>query len=130
MTKKITTAAVLGLALAPLLAGAGAAQQQHTVRMTPDLQFEPRVITVPVGATVVWVNDSPGMAHSATADPERESPTVPGTRALFPQGAEPFDSGMMPPGSTFEHTFDVPGRYIYFCITHKEENMIGEVIVE
>jgi len=97
------------------------------VEMTAELTFDPPSLTVPLGATVQWVNISPSMGHSATADPDRAfDPAI----VVLPLGAESFDSGLLPPGATFEHTFTVPGRYVYFCIPHEDDGMIGEIIVE
>jgi plastocyanin len=32
-------------------------------------------------------------------------------------------------GETFEHTFTVPGTYVYVCVPHAGQGMIGRVIV-
>jgi len=57
-------------------------------------------LTVPVGTTVTWTNDDPGMAHSVTA--------VDGS----------FDSGLLADGETFSYTFDTPGDFEYYCTPH------------
>jgi plastocyanin len=120
--------AACGLALACLLAGTSLAQTgQVVVHMTEELAFDPPSITVPAGTTVQWVNVSPSMGHSATADPDRAFDS---SIVVLPLGADAFDSGLVPPGETFEHTFEVPGRYVYFCIPHEDDGMIGEIIVE
>jgi plastocyanin len=72
--------------------------------------FVPGVIYVPAGTTVRWTN------HDAV------SHTV--TRA---SGAESFDSGILPPGASFERRFDVPGTFSYSCTLHP--SMTGTVIV-
>jgi plastocyanin len=38
-----------------------------------------------------------------------------------------FDSGIMTPGATFEHTFTEAGEFPYFFVLHP--NMVGTVIV-
>jgi plastocyanin len=38
-----------------------------------------------------------------------------------------FDSGIMAPAATFEHTFTEAGDYPYFCLLHP--NMVGTVSV-
>jgi plastocyanin len=38
-----------------------------------------------------------------------------------------FDSGIMGPVATFEHTFTEAGEYPYFCLLHP--NQVGTVIV-
>jgi len=57
-------------------------------------------LMVPLGATVTWTNDDPGMVHSVTAA----------------DGS--FDSGMLSTGQTFSFTFDKPGDFDYFCTPH------------
>jgi plastocyanin len=49
---------------------------------------------------------------------------------VLPKAASAFDSGNLDPKETFEHTFDVPGTYRYFCIPHEGTKMYGTVIVE
>jgi plastocyanin len=128
-------AAVLALSAASFFPGAVEAQAQVSpvqtgpviVEMTEEMTFDPPSLTVPVGTMVQWVNVSASMGHSATADPDRAFDSA---IVVLPLGAESFDSGLLPPGATFEHTFDVPGRYVYFCIPHEDEGMIGEIIVE
>ena len=70
-------------------------------------------ITVSSGTTVTWTNDD-STAHTVT----------PGENAQ-PEGQ--FDSGMMAPAATFEHTFAEAGEYPYFCLLHP--NMVGTVSV-
>lgn len=75
------------------------------------LGFEPSSITVVIGVnnTVVWKNeDSDG--HTVTSDTSE------------------FDSGMVPPGGTFTHTFLRAGTYPYHCDPHPW--MTGVVIVK
>ncbi|QWC19675.1 plastocyanin/azurin family copper-binding protein [Halorubrum sp. 2020YC2] len=98
--------------------------------------YQPREITVSVGATVVWENTS-ARAHTVTA-----------TEGGVPDGAEFFASGgfddyesalsawqsdfggILESGDRFEHTFTVPGAYEYVCIPHREGGMYGTVVVE
>ena len=62
--------------------------------------YSPNVLMVPLGATVTWTNNDPGMVHSVTA--------VDGS----------FDSGMLSEGQSFSFTFDQPGDFDYFCTPH------------
>ena len=97
-----------------------------TVRMTQDMTFEPAAVTVQAGSTVLWENTS-GMPHTVTADPaQARNPQ----HVELPEGAEPFDSGLIQPGETYSQTFTVPGRYTYFCIPHESAGMVGTVVVE
>jgi plastocyanin len=74
-----------------------------------DESFQPPALEVAVGATVVWENIDGDDDHTVTAD----------------DGA--FNSGVMPAGTSFEHTFESPGTYPYFCAIHPE--MVGTISV-
>ena len=98
---------------------------EATVSMTNGLRYVPQVVTITVGQTVVWTNTST-VVHTVTADPARAKQR---RHAQLPEGTQPFNSGPIAPGATFRHTFDVPGRYVYFCIPHEAEGMIGRINV-
>ncbi|WIV66942.1 cupredoxin domain-containing protein [Natrialbaceae archaeon AArc-T1-2] len=88
-------------------------------------EFVPDEYEVTVGETVVWKNTS-GSLHTVTA-----------YEGSIPDGAEYFASGGydseeeareawhddfgggFDPDALFEHTFEVPGTYSYFCIPHE-----------
>ncbi len=78
-----------------------------------DDAYQPNPIEVTVDDTVTWTNDDIAQ-HTVTSG----------------EGGEPngeFDSGIMPSGGTFEHTFTEAGEYPYFCTLHP--NMVGTVSV-
>jgi plastocyanin len=75
--------------------------------------FQPNPVQVSVGSTVTWTNND-AQPHTATS----------GQNAT-PDGN--FDSGIMAPQATFEHTFTEAGEYPYFCLLHP--NMVGTVSV-
>lgn len=102
------------------------AEPADTVGMTNTMKFKADTVRINVGETVMWENSSL-LAHSVTADP---SESTIDESAELPEGAEPFNSGMMDPEETFSHTFEVPGTYKYFCIPHEGAKMVGWVIVE
>jgi len=97
--------------------------------------FRPETLEVEAGTTVTWLNTSK-QGHSVTAYEDS-----------LPEGAEYFASGgfdsekaaedswgnssggTMFEGQTYEHTFEVPGEYPYFCIPHEESGMVGSVVV-
>jgi nitrite reductase (NO-forming) len=62
--------------------------------------YLPNVLMVPLGATVTWTNDDPGMTHTVTAA----------------DGS--FDSGMLAAGQSWSYTFDQPGEFDYACTPH------------
>lgn len=72
--------------------------------------YSVNVLTVPVGTTVTWTNDDPGMMHTVTSA----------------DGI--FDSGFLNEGDTWSYTFDEPGEYEYFCSPHPW--MRAKVVVE
>lgn len=98
----------------------------HTIDMTTEFVFDPAELTIRAGDTVTWVvvGDFP---HSTTCDPAKAADP---THAVLPEGAEPWDSGILETGQEFSHTFDVPGDYTYFCIPHESMGMIGTLLVE
>lgn len=89
-------------------------------------RFDPVSLTVPRGATVVWHNVSQE-PHTATDDPSKAQQAA---DASLPPGAQPWDSGTIPPGQNFSHTFETPGTYQYFCIPHESLGMRGTIVVQ
>src|ERR671915_349242 len=75
--------------------------------------YQPNPVQVSVGTTVTWTNDD-AQPHTATSG---QNATPDGT----------FDSGIMAPQGTFEHTFTEAGEFPYFCLLHP--NMVGTVSV-
>lgn len=116
------------LALAFATPDPGLAQGANIlVRMTDEFRYQPESITVRVGDTVEWINFGRLVGHTVTADPDEAFEPQ---HVVLPPGAEAFDSGLLPIGESFRHTFTVPGRYVYFCESHEAQGMVGEVIVE
>ena len=131
--------ATAGAAVTASLAGysailPGSAADGYDVGMTAEA-FTPYEITVSVGDTVVWENTST-RAHSVTAYEDR----IPDDAAYFATGGydsqaaavEAWDGseGAITSGQRFEHTFETPGDYTYFCIPHEQAGMVGVVRVE
>lgn len=108
------------------VAAQSSAEPAVVVGMTNTLKFTPDTVRVRVGESVQWKNDSV-ITHTVTADPAEATLDE---RVHLPDGATPFDSGTLEPEEVFTHTFEVPGRYRYFCIPHEATKMIGTVIVE
>lgn len=126
---RLSVALVGGLILA-VLVGPALGQSDSAVAaevgMTNTLKFTPDTVRVEVGETVRWTNSSI-IVHTVTADPEEATIDE---SVRIPDGAAPFDSGIMDPKATFEHTFEVAGTYRYFCMPHEATKMYGTVIVE
>jgi glucose/arabinose dehydrogenase/plastocyanin len=75
--------------------------------------YQPNPVQVSVGNKITWTNDD-GAVHTVTSGQNGQ-----------PDGR--FDSSIMAPAATFEHTFTEAGEYPYFCLLHP--NMVGTVNV-
>jgi plastocyanin len=74
--------------------------------------FEPAELEIAAGETVTWVHDDTP-THTVTSGAVTDGGS--GVTAE-PDGV--FDSGDLANGETFEHTFDEPGTYPFFCAVH------------
>ena len=144
MYDRRTVLRLSGVALAAGAAGCGGSPpdggepptgdaEPTTVAMTDDLNFDPEVVRIGTGETVVWEttgavphsatayeDDLPeGAAYFASGDFETEA----AARSAYPSG------GSVGEGETYSHTFETAGEYPYFCIPH-EAGMRGTVVVE
>ena len=114
-----TNATTTGAGNATNATTAGTSGGGNTVSIVPgsstltDTAYQPNPVQVSVGTTVTWTNDD--------AQPH----TVSSGQNATPDGT--FDSGIMAPGATFEHTFTEAGEFPYFCLLHP--NMVGTVSV-
>ena len=66
--------------------------------------FKPKVLEVPIGTTVIWINRD-AIEHTITQGTPEEP-------------ADGFDSGFFKQGETFSFTFKETGSYSYFCKRH------------
>ena len=84
--------------------------QAATIEVKIDnFTFNPQLITVKAGDTVVWIN-ADDIPHTATST----------TMA--------FRSKALDTGDKFSFTFATPGSYAYFCSLHP--HMTGTIVVE
>jgi len=85
--------------------------------------FTPAVVWIEPGTTVTW--ESEGTTHTVTAyHTELDKPH------RVPEDAAAFDSRDLQPGQTYEHTFETPGVYNYYCTPHEGLGMVGVVVVD
>lgn len=136
VTRRSALRSLAGLSAVGILAGCSGPTgggNAQTVDMTGDLTFAPQTITVSTGTTVTWDNVS-NLAHSVTAYADE----IPDDAAYFASGGadseeqarEAYpDTGEIPAGETYEHSFEVAGSYGYFCIPHESAGMTGTVEV-
>ena len=118
--------AIIGLIAVPLAGCGEDGNTVHTVTMTNGLIFEPSVLRIKVGERVRWRNTGI-VVHSVTTDPEVAQDS---TLVLVPGGTEPWDSGLIQAGDTWERAFDMVGEYRYLCMPHEMAGMTGIIIVE
>ncbi|QIO22691.1 halocyanin domain-containing protein [Haloarcula sp. JP-L23] len=76
--------------------------------------FDPPVVRIDAGSTVRWKWTGDGGAHNV----------------VFENTDVSSGDVASEPGTTFEHTFDDPGQYLYACLPHKALGMRGAVVVE
>ena len=105
----------------------------RTVTMTGDFGFDPKIATIEPGQTVTWENTS-DVDHTVTAYEDE----IPDSATYFASGG--FESeraarnhvteGLIAPGGEYEHTFEEPGAYEYYCVPHEGSGMVGTVQVE
>ncbi|WP_264780978.1 plastocyanin/azurin family copper-binding protein [Haladaptatus sp. T7] len=90
-----------------------------TVGRNGNLGFEPRDVTILPGTTVEWVWDSD--THNIYVDDQPEGGNWQGTPGKI---SKVYDDGYR-----YAHTFDVLGRYEYYCAPHKAAGATGSVTV-
>jgi plastocyanin len=81
-----------------------------------DKAFNPSIVDIKVGDTIVWTNNDPVIHTIVEGSPS--STSVP---------ANGFNSEFLNQGMTFKHTFDKSGIFNYYCSIHP--TMIGKVVV-
>lgn len=105
-----TTSSAAATPTATPAAAASASAQPGTVEVKiVDFKFEPAMLTIPKGTTVIWTNVGP-TAHTTTSK----------------QGV--WDSGIMEKGATYRFTFDSAGTFDYWCALHPD--MLGSITVQ
>ena len=77
--------------------------------------YTPSEVSVSAGSTVTWTNDD-STIHTVTEG-------APGSAGATPA----FDSSIIAPGATWDHTFDAAGNFDYYCTLHPF--MTGKVTV-
>jgi plastocyanin len=136
MQRRAFLASVAGASAAGVAGCLGSGQSiEYDVGMSAN-DFLPEEFEVSVGETVTWANTG-SRSHSVTA----YAGGIPENATYFASGG--FESeqtareawfgkgkGVVASNQTYKHTFEVPGRYRYFCIPHEPSGMIGTIIVE
>lgn len=84
-----------------------------TVVQVVDNAFSPQSVTIQTGDTVRWTHEGQNF-HTITPDEHSEW-----ARQEFPAGS-----------GAFEHTFNTPGTFPYFCEPHQSIGMVGTITVQ
>ncbi len=88
---------------------------EHVVEII-GTSFSPPVISIPIGDSVRWKNNTSGLFHTTTS----------GTGCV----ADGIWNLSLPFMSEVVVPFPTAGTYLYFCVPHCGVNMTGTVIVE
>jgi plastocyanin len=75
------------------------------IKKEGQVYYDPKTLQIPVGATVLWVNEDSTM-HTVTSGNSQEGPN----------GV--FDSSIIAAGDAFEFIFTSQGKEDYYCIVH------------
>jgi plastocyanin len=105
----VIIAVVLLLAGSPLVAADDQPSATSKEIKIDNFSFEPQMVTVPVGATVTWINRDDIPHTSVSTD-----------------GV--FKSKVIDTDEKFSYTFAKAGTYTYYCTIHPK--MTGQVVVK
>ena len=134
MAESKRAACVTGLMLAVLMLGGcgltgpahGPPAQKAATAVTMGFEsYSPATVTIRSGDTVEWQNTSL-ITHTVTDDPKLAKKA---SDSSLPPSAPAFNSGDIPAGQVYFHTFMAPGTYRYFCLHHEGDGMLGTVVV-
>jgi plastocyanin len=122
---------VLFLILTALALPLAAAQTTHEVDLLiqpvegaplPQFFFEPTGLAIEPGDTIVFIAKTPH--HTVTAYHPQQ-----GKEQRVPDGVPPFSSPVIPVGTIWEYTFDIPGVYDVWCGPHEMFGMAMRIVV-
>ncbi len=116
MTRFAWVVAVVALAATGM--AMAVAVQDTTVQIT-DKGYAPARVEITVGQKVVFQN--------ATQKDHTVTSKLPAEVAEQGKDKEDFDSGVIKPGTSWEHTFSKEGTFTYYC--KEEKSMTGTVVV-
>jgi plastocyanin len=125
----------LAAGIAPGLSSAKPSQST-VVRFLDDKTLN-NTITVPVGTTVTWTNESNNVPHTVTFPAAGQAPPGGPPGQVPPSGGSTYDgtalanSGVLQPGASYSLTFTKAGTFTYYCLFHDgPTGMIGTVTVQ
>jgi plastocyanin len=109
----VTSGATSDLSFALTANGGGTGGEVVEILLNQNLTFSPAQVTISPGTTVRWRNTT-SMFHTVTPDGHSEWSSVSFTQA----------------DETFDHTFQNPGTFPYYCEPHRAFGMTGTIIVQ
>ncbi len=95
---------------------------ENTVIVGPDNRFvfEPDSLTVSPGTEVTWEWESD--THNIVVQSQPDGASW--------EGTEGGETNTFNTGYVYSYTFETPGTYEYDCAPHRQQGMVGEIIVE
>lgn len=96
-----------------------------TVHLLDRGEIDQATVTISTGTTVVWQNLGTDRRAITTDASLLGDPSL----VVVPEGAEPWDSGDLTAGMTWEFTFEEPGTWVYVDRLAGRQST-GVVIVE
>lgn len=99
----------------PVIPGDG--DQAGASVIMQDIAFIPDSVTIQAGQKVIWTNEDL-VPHTVTSGNPGDA-----------DAGEEFESSNLITGATYEHRFDEPGTYTYFCEFHPNQMRDATVIV-
>lgn len=126
----------LAMGISPGLPGTPPSQST-VMRFLDDKTLTSGNVTIPVGTTIMWTNESNNVPHTVTFPALNQPPPAGSPDQVPPSGGSTYDgstltnSGVMPPGASYSLTFSKAGTYAYYCLFHDgPTGMIGTVTVQ
>ena len=100
-----------------------------TIFMNDERLFDPSTLTVSVGDTVTWTNDS-DERHTVTSMSYGGNSFGSGDFDSKSQATGSLTQALIEPEGDYSFKFTAPGTYEYVCIPHEDQGMKGEIVVE
>jgi plastocyanin len=123
--------------LAAGISPSGAKPSQSTVMRFLDDTTMNSSLTIPVGTTITWTNDSNNVPHTVTFPAVGQQPPAGSPDQVPPSGGSTYDgttltnSGVIPPGKSYSLTFTAAGTFTYYCLFHDgPTGMMGTITVQ
>ena len=116
---KILFLACLSLIISACGSGEASGPEAQVVRVVDD-EFSPKILRVEPGTTVIWESGGANNHNVIASDGSWQAIS-----------SDYFEYGIITKGDQYEHTFEEPGVYEYYCPYHgtNSKGMVGTIIV-